>query len=99
MKNITAKAKVEMAKQLAEIIQERKDLEKKEKTLKEFFKAEIGDSGAANVGDILITLEDRSRESVDKKSIEADMGREWLEQYLKTSSYQMVSVKNLKKAA
>ena len=88
-----------MAKQLDEIIRERKELEKKEKTLKEFFKAEIGDSGAATCGDILITLEDRTRESVDKKSIEADMGSEWLEQYLKTSSYQMVTVKNLRKAA
>jgi predicted protein tyrosine phosphatase len=88
-----SKDKIEKADRLFAIIQMRLQLEKEEAELKDYFKAEITD-GLLEAGDIVMTLETKTRTSLDKKSLEAEMGAEFVKQFEKVSEYQQLNVKS-----
>lgn len=80
------------ADRLFALIQTRIALEKEEAELKEFFKVEIKD-GLLEAGDVIIMLETKERVGLDKKSLEAEMGAEFIRQFEKKTEYVQVNVK------
>jgi site-specific recombinase XerC len=92
MKNLRNKIDVEKALELKEVIDQRKDLEKKEKALKEHFK--VMNENALKVGDILITFDDAKRTGLDKKSLAEKLGDK-LKEFETITTYKKMSVKNV----
>jgi bifunctional ADP-heptose synthase (sugar kinase/adenylyltransferase) len=92
MKTTQKAETISKAQQLSELIEKRKELEKVEKEIKEFFKAIIGNEGVLLAGDYMILISERSRKDVDKKSLAAELGERY-SQFEKESSYQIVEVK------
>ena len=90
MKTTVKKQTVNDALELFEVIEQRKVLEKREKELKESFKALLGEETALNANGILISLDERSRKSLDKKELAKVID---LKEFEKSTTYQVMSVK------
>lgn len=97
MKTIAIKT-VEIAKDLALTIELRKELEKKEKELKDQIRLVMGDDTVLEAGNILITTGDRTRSSLDQDALQHDMGHEFVLKYTKVSHYQIMTVMQVNKA-
>lgn len=84
-------ANVQAAKRLADIRDQIKMLEAEEKTLKQVFM----NSGFSSfdAGDVLVTVSETSRESLDKGSLINELGEEFVKNFTKITSYLRVSVK------
>lgn len=86
-----SKEKIEKAKELLSLIVARRDMEKKEAELKDYFKAEITD-GVLEAGKVIITLETKTRTSLDKKAMEEALGKDTVARFEKMTQYQQVNV-------
>lgn len=93
MKTLKSKQALENAIALEQITAARRDLEKKEKALKEWFLASLADENAAKVGDILIVITDCENTSIDRVSLASDHGNDFLKAYTKVTKYRKVEVK------
>jgi len=93
MKSLRNDKDVELALDLLQAIQMRKAAEKLEKELKTHFKGKIGDHTMLKVGNVVISLEDRSRSDIDKVLLEQDHGKDFIKKYSKTTIYKQMSVK------
>jgi len=93
--NTKSKDKTEKAQMLYDLIQQRKVIEKAESDLKAFFKDQITD-GVLVAGDIVITLEARTRTGFDRKALEIKLGIE-IKDFETTTEYTQMNV--VKKAA
>lgn len=82
---------------LLSLIETRKVNDKREKELKDFFKVLMKDETTLKVGSVLITLEDRERNGLDKKAILADTryGTDFVAAFNKTSYFTQMNVKGL----
>jgi hypothetical protein len=80
-----------LAKKLFELRQQIKELQAEESVLKEFFKSE--GLGVVNLGDFIVSVDEKSRESLDKKSLISKFGQDVIKEFTKTTTYQTVSVK------
>jgi len=85
-----SKEKIEKASRLFALIQSRLQMEKEEKELKEYFKGEITD-GVLDAGSIVITIQSKSRTSLDRDGLEKKLGDE-LKLFEKITEYEQVSV-------
>lgn len=92
MSKTISQEKIEKAERFMTVKQARLALEKEEAELKEYFKHEIKD-GVLEAGSLVITIENKSRETLDKKSLEQEMGMEFVRQFMKTIEYQQVEIK------
>lgn len=88
-----SKEKITKAKRLAKLIEDRKAIEKEEAELKKYFKGEI-EGGVLEAGDVVITIEVKSRESLDREALEAELGSK-LKKYIKVTEYEQVNVKEV----
>ena len=80
------------AKELLTAIKTRRELEKKEMELKEFFKSKRTDNYIDADG-ILISFSDKKRTSLDRKALEAKFGKDVIAQFETTTEYTQIDVK------
>ncbi len=92
MKISKSKKIEELMAKTFELNAEARKIEKEKKQLREELIAQMKES-ALSCGDYVAVLTDMERESIDKKSLVADQGRDFLEPYLKVTSYQKLEVK------
>lgn len=89
-----SQALISEAQELFETIQMRQLLEKKEAELKKKFKAQITD-GVLIAADIVISIEDKFRTSLDREAMEISLGLDTVKQFEKVTQYQQVNVKKV----
>jgi hypothetical protein len=80
------------AKDLLNTIRTRRELEKKESELKEFFKTKNTD-GFIDADGVLVTFTDKKRTSLDRKALEAKFGKDVIAQFEVTTEYTQIDVK------
>jgi hypothetical protein len=80
------------AKELLDTIRMRRDLEKKEAALKDFFKEKNTD-GFIDADGVLVTFTSKTRTSLDRKALEAHFSKEAIEKFEVTTEYTQVDVK------
>lgn len=82
-----------LAKKLFELRQQIKELQAEESVLKDFFKSE--GLGVIDLGDFIVSVDEKSRENLDKKGLINKFGKDAIGEFTKTSTYQTVSVKKI----
>lgn len=87
----TSKEKIAKARELKVIIEKRRELEKLESQLKDFFKEEITD-GVLIAEEIVITIEEKERSSYDGKALKVELGDKH-DEFVKVTKYKQVNVK------
>lgn len=92
MKKTVKKENVNFAKELSELIDKRKKLEKREKELKNFFKSLLLDSNAMQIGDFVLTLDDCKRSSFDNDLLKDLLGPK-IDDYKKVTHYKKLDIK------
>jgi hypothetical protein len=93
MKTIRSQSDILKAQELFNLIEARKEIEKKERELKDYFKA-MGEV-AIKANDILITLTEKERTNLDKLALTAFLGIDKLSEFETTTHYQQVDVKKV----
>lgn len=91
--NTRSREKLLKAKELAEIIETRRALEKRETELKEWAKQEARD-GVLQAGDIVILVELRTRTQIDRDKMVKELGVSWARKFETVTQYKQVTVKN-----
>ncbi len=91
MKNLRSKNDVEKASELKDLLEDLKQMQKREKELKEYFKNKL--DGVAKCGDILICIDEKNRTSLDKKELQTLLGDK-IKEYEKTTTYKTISLKD-----
>lgn len=92
MRTSQSAANVEKALNLLKMIEQRKMIEKAEKELKDHFKDLLGEDSIIIVGEVVISLSERTRTDLDKKALAAELGDK-IKQFEKSSTYQVMDVK------
>lgn len=92
----TSENKIEKVQALFAIIEQRKELEKAEKELKKEIRELMGDALLLEAGALAVVVSERSRRDIDKEAIAADHGVDFLAQYTKTTSFEIMEVKKTK---
>lgn len=87
-----AKEKILKAKELVEIIEIRKILEKRETELKEWAKHEAVD-GVLQAGDVVILVELRTRSQIDREKLIEQLGHARAREFETVTQYKQVTVK------
>jgi len=80
------------AKELLATIRTRRELEKKETELKDFFKEKNTD-GFIDAGGVLVTFTNKTRTSLDRKALEAHFGKDVIARFENSTPYCQVDVK------
>lgn len=90
------KTDAQLAKELLEVIEQRKTLDKRESDLKDLFKTKLSGQGinTLSVGGILISLVSKERTNLDKKALVAAFGEEMVQGFEKVAKYVQVDVKS-----
>jgi hypothetical protein len=90
------KTDAQLAKELLEVIEQRKSLDKRESDLKDLFKTKLNSQGinTLSVGGILISLVSKERSNLDKKALVAAFGEEMIQGFEKIAKYTQVDVKS-----
>ena len=89
------KTDAQFAKELLEVIDQRKRLDKRETELKDLFRVKMNNMGldTLSLGGVLVSLVLKSRASLDKKALVVVYGKETISKYEKTTEYVQVDVK------
>lgn len=83
---------IEKAMRLLELREAIKSLEQEEKELSDFFKS----SGSVGLfGGVLVELSSAKRESLDRKSLENEIGKEVVAKFSKVCEYQVLRVRSV----
>lgn len=90
------KTDAQLAKELLEVIEQRKSLDKRESDLKDLFKTKLNSHGinTLSVGGILISLVSKERSNLDKKALVAAFGEQMVQGFEKIAKYVQVDVKS-----
>lgn len=91
--NTQSKEKISKAKELAQIIETRRALEKREAELKEWAKQEARD-GVLQAGDVVILVELRTRCQIDREKMIQELGASWTREFETVTQYKQVTVKS-----
>ncbi len=88
----------DLALELLEIINQRKQIEKREKALKAHFRNCLDKTGvnAIQYGEIALSLTEKTRKDLDRKSLIVAFGETVINRYLKSTTYSQL---NLEKAS
>lgn len=89
MKTIS-KENLVKSERLLTLIQERQRIEKEERALKDYFK-DLTTDGVVEVGDILITIEAKTRTVLDRDALMKKLGDK-IAEFEKLTQYQQVNV-------
>ncbi|MGE4130135.1 MAG: hypothetical protein AB7F86_00775 [Bdellovibrionales bacterium] len=86
----------QLAKELIEVIEQRKRLDKRESDLKDLFKIKMTNQGinTLTLGNVLVSLVQKSRTALDKKALVTAYGEEVVSQFEKVTEYIQVDVKD-----
>lgn len=95
----TSPAKIDLVARLAEIIEARKHAEKLEKDLKKEVKEIMGKDLTLEAGEFCVILSLRTRKDLNKVALEHDHGHAFVTKYTTLSSYEVLEVKSVKRAA
>ena len=95
MKTMKSKADANLAQELYEIIQARRELDKREREIKDYFKA-LGDQ-PLQVGGYLIIQKEAVTSSLDRVKLAAENGDEFVAKYLKITTYTRLEIIKEKK--
>ena len=89
------KTDAQLAKELLEVIETRKRLDKRESDLKDLFKTKLNNQGinTLSIGGVLISLVGKERSNLDKKALVAAFGEDLVRTYEMTTRYVQVDVK------
>jgi len=79
--------------QLISLSKQRKEIEKQEKALKSLFKEEIGAGASMSNESGMVVVFEKSRESLNRKSLEDHFGKEMIDQFVKTTTFLQIDVK------
>ena len=79
MKQVRSQADIELANELAKLVESRRELEKREKELKEYFKAKADGAGEMKVGNVLFLFTEKCRENIDKSKVMSLLGSKFKE--------------------
>jgi hypothetical protein len=84
-----------LAKELLNVMDQRKALDKREAELKDLFETRMGTMGCdtLSLGGVLVSLILKARTGLDGKALIAAFGEEVISQYEKTTEYVQVDVK------
>ena len=84
-----------LAAELLKAIEQRKQFERRESELKDYFKTKMGNMNldTISVGGILVSLVEKSRSGLDRKALVAAFGEDVINQYEKQTQYTQVDVK------
>lgn len=84
-----------LATELLTAIEQRKQSEKRESALKDYFKTKLGNMNLDTIsfGGVLISLIGKSRSGLDRKALVAVFGEDTINQYEKVTQYTQVDVK------
>lgn len=95
MKALKLKTDIELAQELLKVISNRKDIEKREKELKAYFRTQFESLGidTATIGKVLISLVSKTRTGLDQKAMVAKLGKEFVSQFESKTPYVQVDVK------
>lgn len=85
-----------LAQELYQIIEERKHLEKREKELKQHFKAVMGKNHAVRCGDYAFTLKEAVTTYIDRAALALSMGDKFLEKFTKETQYTKFEIVRIK---
>lgn len=97
---LSDKTLAEAIPELYDVSRRRRDLEKQETALKDFFKEQAnGEDFEFTYDDLVVKVTSKSRESLDRTVVAAMLSRPKFESCLKTSTYQEVSVAKVTSAA
>ena len=92
MKTVS-KTKIEKAERLAALIEMRKEIEKEEKSLKDFFKTELEISNVIEAGNVVIMKKDCKRTGLDKELLVQDLGD--ISKYETVTEYVQIDVRKV----
>lgn len=84
---------IAMVKNLAMLSQARKDAEQSEKELKERIKRKMGSELVLEAGGWVVVISQRTRKDLDKEAISHDHGMDFLKQYTKNTTYDVLELK------
>ena len=84
----------QMAEELFDLIEKRKEIERKETALKAHFKNLLGESKSLMVGGYFISLSERLRTDLDKEKLRTELGSR-LSEFEKISSYNVLDLKKV----
>lgn len=84
-----------LAKELNQVIQDRRALEKREAELKDFFKTRMSAMGTdtLSVGGILVSMVSKARSGLDAKALTVALGEDKIAEFQKVTEYVQVDVK------
>ena len=83
------------ARQLYEIVTMRRELEKKEKLLKDYFREQLLIADSVTVGDFVVTITERERTDIKRDELKLLLGESFKNYEVKTK-YQIIDVKRSK---
>ncbi len=86
---------VAKARELLELTTQRKELEKREKQLKEYFRETLG-PGSFDLSGLVVQVTPRARTNLDLEGVRRFLGEVTVKQFEKTVSYTEVSVAAMK---
>ena len=93
MKKFRSKNILAMAVELVELIEAKKCIKKREKEIKDFFKEKMGESDMATVGNILMTLKEVKKQTLDKEALAKDLGEKEFQKYIETTYHVRFDIK------
>lgn len=90
------KTDAQLAKELIEVIEQRKRLDKRESDLKDLFKVKMTNQGinTLTLGNVLVSLVPKSRTALDKKALVTAYGEEVVSQFERITEYTQVDIKD-----
>lgn len=84
-----------IANELLEVIEQRRQLDRREEELKSYFRTRLKglNVDTVTIGGILISLVEKSRSSLDRKALEVAFTYEVISRYEKITTYTQVDIK------
>lgn len=97
MKQVNQKSDLELAQRLSEISKLKKDIEKEYSQLREYFLNRLEQSGvnAITFGNVALSISEKSRQDLDKKSLIVALGESEVERFTKTTFYKQLNIEGV----
>lgn len=86
------KVTIDVVRKLAQIIEQRKALEKQEKEFKAAIRQIMGENAVLEAGDFCVNVKSCSRPGLDSDAIMHDLGKEFFDLYNKLITYDTMEV-------
>ena len=94
------KSDFELAQRFQQICEQKKALEKEHGQLREYFINRMDQMGvnALTIGNISMSITEKSRQDLDKKSLIAALGEKVISRFIKTTTYCQLNVEKVASA-